>query len=151
MFVIRYVEINIDVFPGREKELIERAGSASVPQIFFNEKLVGGLVVLNSLRNSGMLEQKLKDLLSRKCPAGAPVPPVYGFDDQLEEDERMDEMVGVVRVLRQKLPIQDRMTKMKIVKNCFSGTEMVDAIMKHYEVSDRIKVNFLLLILKILV
>lgn len=135
---LRYVEINIDVFPGREKELIERAGSASVPQIFFNEKLVGGLVVLNSLRNSGMLEQKLKDLLSRKCPAGAPVPPVYGFDDQLE-DERMDEMVGVVRVLRQKLPIQDRMTKMKIVKNCFSGTEMVDAIMKHYEVSDRIK------------
>lgn len=150
MFVIRYVEINIDVFPGREKELIERAGSASVPQIFFNEKLVGGLVVLNSLRNSGMLEQKLKDLLSRKCPASAPAPPVYGFDDQSEEDEKMDEMVGIVRVLRQKLPIQDRMTKMKIVKNCFSGTEMVDAIMKHYEVSDRIKViSFLLLVLKI--
>lgn len=136
---LRYVEINIDVFPGREKELIERAGSASVPQIFFNEKLVGGLVVLNSLRNSGMLEQKLKDLLSRKCPASAPAPPVYGFDDQSEEDERMDEMVGIVRVLRQKLPIQDRMMKMKIVKNCFSGSEIVDAIMKHYEVSDRIK------------
>ncbi|KAA8532318.1 hypothetical protein F0562_032351 [Nyssa sinensis] len=128
---LRFVEINIDVYPMREKELIERTGSSSVPQIFFNEKLFGGLVALNSLRNSGMLEQRLKEMLGRKCPDDAPEAPVYGFDDP--EDERTDEMVDIVRVLRQRLPIQDRLMKMKIVKNCFAGSEMVEVIIQHLD------------------
>lgn len=124
------MEINIDVYPTREKELVERTGSSSVPQIFFNEKLFGGLVVLNSMRNSGLLEHKLKEMLGRKCPDDAPAPPVYGFDDP-DEEERTDEMIWIVRVLRQRLPIQDRLMKLKIVKNCFAGAEMVEVIVQH--------------------
>lgn len=129
---LKYVEINVDVFPNREKELISRTGSAAVPQIFFNEKLFGGLVALNSLRNSGTLEGRLKELLWKKCPESAPLPPVYGFDDH-DEEEVMDEMVATVRVLRQRLPIQDRLMKMKIVKNCFSGAEMVEVLIQHFD------------------
>lgn len=129
---LKFVEINIDVYPTREKELVERTGSSSVPQIFFNEKLFGGLVVLNSMRNSGLLEQKLKEMLGRKCPDDAPVPPVYGFDDP-EEEERTDEMVRIVRVLRQRLPIQDRLMKIKIVKNCFAGAELVEVVVQHLD------------------
>uniref|UniRef100_A0A5B7BTD1 DEP domain-containing protein n=1 Tax=Davidia involucrata TaxID=16924 RepID=A0A5B7BTD1_DAVIN len=128
---LRFVEINIDVYPMREKELIERTGSSSVPQIFFNEKLFGGLVALNSLRNCGMFEQRLKEMLERKCPDDAPAPPVYGFDDP--EEEHTDQMVGIIRVLRQRLPIQDRLMKMKIVKNCFAGSEMVEVIIQHLD------------------
>ncbi|KAL7001459.1 hypothetical protein U1Q18_002611 [Sarracenia purpurea var. burkii] len=128
---LKFVEINIDVYPVREKELAERTGSSTVPQIFFNEKLFGGLVALNSLRNSGLFEQRLKEMLGRKCPDDAPAPPVYGFDDL--EEERTDEMVDIVRVLRQKLPIQDRLMKMKIVKNCFAGAEMVEVIIQHLD------------------
>ncbi|KAK1286005.1 hypothetical protein QJS10_CPB20g01727 [Acorus calamus] len=40
---LKYEEINIDVYPYREKETIERTGSASVPQIIFNERLLGGI------------------------------------------------------------------------------------------------------------
>ncbi|KAM7463318.1 hypothetical protein LguiA_031439 [Lonicera macranthoides] len=127
---LKYVEINIDVFPTREKELRERTGSSAVPMIFFNEKFFGGLVALNSLRNSGTLEERLRDLLGRKCPDDAPAAPVYGFDDP--EEEYTDEMISIVRVLRQRLPIQDRLMKMKIVKNCFSGAEMVDLIISQY-------------------
>lgn len=127
------MEINIDVYPTREKELVERTGSSSVPQIFFNEKLFGGLVVLNSMRNSGLLEQKLKEMLGRKCPDDAPALPVYGFDDPDDEDERADEMVQIVRVLRQRLPIQDRLMKMKIVKNCFAGAELVEVVVLHLD------------------
>ncbi|XP_063940753.1 uncharacterized protein LOC108200246 isoform X2 [Daucus carota subsp. sativus] len=134
---LRYVEINIDVFPRRVKELIERTGSSSVPQIFFNEKLLGGLVALNSLRNSGMLEEKLKELLSEKCPDTAPEVPLYGIDDP--EEDRMDEMVGVVRVLRQKMFIQDRVMKLKMVRNCFCGAEMVNEILKLYAGLDRLE------------
>lgn len=128
-----YVEINIDVYPGREKELRERTGGATVPQIFFNEKLIGGLVVLNSLRNSGMLESKMVEILGRKCPEEAPAPPVYGFDEEDEVVAKQDEMAEIVRIVRLKVPIQDRIMKMKFVKNCFSGVELVEAILHHME------------------
>ncbi|XP_052206131.1 uncharacterized protein LOC127810609 isoform X2 [Diospyros lotus] len=128
---LKFVEINIDVYPTREKELVERTGTSTVPQIFFNEKLFGGLVALNSLRNSGLFEQRLKEMLGRKCPDDAPSPPVYGFDDP--EEDRTDEMVAIVRVLRQRVPIQDRLRKMKIVKNCFAGAEMVQLIVQHFD------------------
>ncbi|KAJ6839448.1 uncharacterized protein M6B38_314920 [Iris pallida] len=123
------VEINVDVFPERERELLERTGSGSVPQIFFNDRLLGGLVALNSLRNSGEFERRLREMAGRRCPDAAPKAPVYGFDDEEEaKARRTDVMMGVVRVLRQRLPIQDRIMKMKIVKNCFSGSDMVEAI-----------------------
>ncbi|KAG2537428.1 uncharacterized protein LOC120690651 [Panicum virgatum] len=127
-----YVEINLDVFPEREAELASRAGGAArVPQIFLNEKLLGGLVVLNSLRNSGEFERRVRDLAGRRCPDSAPRVPVYGFDEEAGGKE--DAMVGIVRVLRQRLPIQDRFVRVKLVKNCFSGADMVDAIVNHLE------------------
>ncbi|KAG9442377.1 hypothetical protein H6P81_018231 [Aristolochia fimbriata] len=129
---LRFVEINIDVFPGREKELVERTGSSTVPQIFLNEKLLGGLAVLNSLRNRGEFDRKVREIAGKRCPESAPSSPVYGFDDDREE-ERTDEMVGIVRMLRQRLPIQDRITKMKIVKNCFSGREMVEVLIQNLD------------------
>ncbi|KAI7986008.1 hypothetical protein LOK49_LG14G01836 [Camellia lanceoleosa] len=85
---LKFVEINIYVYPTTEKELVERTGSSSVPQIFFNKKLFGGLVALNSLRNSGLFEQRLKEMVGRKCPDDAPAALVYGFDDSKEEQTR---------------------------------------------------------------
>ncbi|KAL5232156.1 hypothetical protein ABZP36_030932 [Zizania latifolia] len=131
-----YVEINLDIFPEREAELASRAGaSARVPQIFLNEKLLGGLVVLNSLRNSGQFERRVRDLAGRRCPDAAPRVPVYGFDEANKEEDREDTMVGIVRVLRHRLPIQDRFVRVKLVKNCFSGADMVDGIVNHLECS----------------
>ncbi|TXG56944.1 hypothetical protein EZV62_018257 [Acer yangbiense] len=131
---LRFVEINIDVYREREKELIERTGGSSqVPQIFFNDKLFGGLVALNSLRNSGGFDHRLREMLGRKCSSDAPAAPVYGFDDQDQEEEKKDEMVDIIRFLRQRLPIQDRLMKMKIVKNCFSGSEMVEVLIQHLD------------------
>ncbi|KAJ8759249.1 hypothetical protein K2173_006769 [Erythroxylum novogranatense] len=129
---LRFVEINVDVYPQREKELIQRTGTSQVPQIFFNEKLFGGLVALNSLRNSGTFDQRLKELLSDKCSGEAPSSPVYGFDDP-DEEEPTDEMLAAVRLLRQKLPIQDRLMRMKLVKNCFAGNTMVDFLVHHLD------------------
>ncbi|KAK4423317.1 hypothetical protein Salat_1914500 [Sesamum alatum] len=134
---LNFVEINVDVYPGREKELIERTGAVSVPQIFFNEKLIGGLVALNSLRNSGMLEAKMEEILGRKCPEDAPAAPVYGFDEDEEAPAEADEMAAIVRVVRQRVPIQDRIMKMKFVKNCFSGGELVEALIHHLDCGRR--------------
>ncbi|CAN8269435.1 unnamed protein product [Cochlearia groenlandica] len=127
-----FLEINIDVYTEREKELIERTGSSQVPQIFFNEKHFGGLISLNSLRNSGEFDRRIKEFLSEKCSGDAPTPPLYGFDEE-SKDVCVDEMMRFVKVLRQKLPIKDRLMKMKITKNCFSGGEMVEILIDYLD------------------
>ncbi|URD83680.1 hypothetical protein MUK42_02758 [Musa troglodytarum] len=131
---IPYVEINVDVFQERDKELVERTGSPAVPAIFFNEKLLGGLVALNSLRNCGEFERRLREMAGGRCPEAAPPVPAYGFDDEEElRRERPDAMVAIVRVLRQRLPIQDRIIRMKLANNCFSGSDMVEVIISHLD------------------
>jgi len=42
---------------------------------------LGGLGALNSLRNSGGFDQRVKEMLSMKCPSddATPASPVYGF------------------------------------------------------------------------
>ncbi|KAM2989369.1 hypothetical protein FF2_003359 [Malus domestica] len=60
-------------------------------RFFFNEKLFGGLVALNSLRNGGRFDQRLEEMLSSKCPDDALAPPIYGFDD-LDEEEYKDKV-----------------------------------------------------------
>ncbi|KFK38557.1 hypothetical protein AALP_AA3G129100 [Arabis alpina] len=129
-----FSEINIDVYTERETELIQRTGNSQVPQIFFNEKHFGGLMALNSLRNSGEFDRRIKELLTEKCCGDAPAPVMYGFDDEeIGKDVVEDEMMSFVRVLRQRLPIKDRLMKMKIVKNCFSGEEMVEILIEHLD------------------
>ncbi|KAF3533334.1 hypothetical protein DY000_02043388 [Brassica cretica] len=127
-----FSEINIDVYAHRERELVERTGSSQVPQIFFNEKHFGGLMALNWLRNSGEFDRRIKELLAEKCCGDAPAPVMYGFDEE-GEGGGVDEMMSFVRVLRQKLPIKDRLMKMKIVKNCFSGAEVVEILIHHLD------------------
>nr|CAD1836193.1 unnamed protein product [Ananas comosus var. bracteatus] len=113
-----YVEINVDVFPERERELIERSGARHVPQIFLNEKLLGGLVALNSLRNSGEFERRVRDSVgTRRCPESAPSAPVYGFDGEDDEARGTD----------------GRMRWMKLVRNCFAGADLVEAIILHLD------------------
>ncbi|MED6135176.1 hypothetical protein PIB30_043794 [Stylosanthes scabra] len=137
---LRFVEINVDVYVEREKEVVDRTGSKTVPKIFFDGELVGGLVELNAMMRSGdgELERRLLREEGGKSEA-APAAPAYGFDDDVaKEDEEEGEMVRVVRVMRQRLPIQDRWIKMKVVRNCFSGTELVDFLV-HYLHSSRPK------------
>ncbi|GAV69834.1 Glutaredoxin domain-containing protein/DEP domain-containing protein/DUF547 domain-containing protein [Cephalotus follicularis] len=133
---LRFVEINMDVFPERETELMRRTGSRTVPQIFFNGSLFGGLVALNSLRNSGDFDQRLRQLLGSKCSGDEPAPPLYGFDKDPEGDST-DEMLAIVRVLRQRLPIHDRLMKLKLVKNCFAGNELVELLIHHLDCGRR--------------
>lgn len=132
---LSYVEINLDVYPMREIEVVERTGGTTVPKIFFNATLIGGLVELNALRRSGggaELEDKLKELLGGKCPESDPAvppPPVYGVDD--DEEERTDKMIGIVRILKQRLPIQDRLIRMRLVSNSFTASDLVELLEKH--------------------
>ncbi|EPS62586.1 hypothetical protein M569_12203 [Genlisea aurea] len=133
---LNFVEINVDVYPEREEELREKTGGAAVPQIFFNDTLIGGLVALNSLRNSGMLEVKMEEILSNKRSENAPTVPVYG-SGEMGDPTAEDDMAVLVRVAQHRVPIQDRVVKMKFVKNSFSGADLVEVLIHHLDCGRR--------------
>ena len=58
---IRYVEISLANEPFKREEMLKRTnGKFTVPQIFINNKYIGGFEELHSLENSGKLNNLLQ-------------------------------------------------------------------------------------------
>ncbi|KAG7033393.1 hypothetical protein SDJN02_07449, partial [Cucurbita argyrosperma subsp. argyrosperma] len=122
---LRYVEINIDVYPGRKLELENIAGSSAVPKVFFNSILIGGLNELRELDESGKLDEKI-DYLKAEAPSlEAPLPPLSGEDD-VSNSGTVDESAMIVRKMKESIVVKDRFYKMRRFTNCFLGSEAVD-------------------------
>ncbi|CAJ1974154.1 unnamed protein product [Sphenostylis stenocarpa] len=122
---LRYVEINIDVFPSRKKELEKISGSTSVPKVFFNEILIGGLSELKTLDESGKLDEKVDFLITEAPLFEAPSPPLSGEDDE-PSSGLTDEMAVIVRKMKESIAVKDRLYKMRRFTNCFIGSEAID-------------------------
>ncbi len=58
---ITYKEVDLTEDPKQKAELMERTGLKTVPQIFFNDELIGGFDNLSALDKAGELEKKLED------------------------------------------------------------------------------------------
>lgn len=121
---LRFVEVNVDIFPQRRLELEERTGTSSVPQVFFNETFVGGIDELMALESNKELDEKLKDVFENECPPTAPQAPVYGEDEP--QSVKFDEYAEVVRKLREKVQVKDRFYKMRLFSKCFVASEAVE-------------------------
>ncbi|XP_075516771.1 LOW QUALITY PROTEIN: uncharacterized protein LOC142551421 [Primulina tabacum] len=122
---LRYVEINIDVYPNRKQELEKISGSSAVPKVFFNEVLIGGLMELKILEESGKLDEKVEYVITEPPPYEAPLPPLSGEDD-LSSSGAIDELALIVRKMKGSISIKDRFYKMRRFTNCFIGSESVD-------------------------
>lgn len=120
-----YVEINIDVYPSRKQELEKIAGSTSVPKVFFNEVLIGGLGELRELEESGKLDEKIEYVITEAPSFEAPLPPLSGEDD-VSSSGAIDELALVARKMKESIIIKDRFYKMRRFTNCFLGSEAVD-------------------------
>ncbi|XP_048596226.1 uncharacterized protein LOC106430505 isoform X2 [Brassica napus] len=117
---LRYVEINIDIYPSRKQDLEKIGGSSSsdVPKVFFNEELVGSVEEIKELDESGELDEKIKHLIDEASPREAPLPPFSGEDDAsskgsdavdfLSSDQCLerDEAIEVARKLASQLFFQ---------------------------------------------
>lgn len=121
---LSFVEVNVDIFPQRKLELEERTGTASVPQVFFNETFVGGIDELNALEGKKELDEKIKEVFENECLATAPRAPVYGEDEP--DNVKLDEFAEVVRKLREKVQVKDRFYKMRLFSRCFPGSEALE-------------------------
>ncbi|XP_057503941.1 uncharacterized protein LOC130787567 isoform X2 [Actinidia eriantha] len=122
---LRYVEINIDVYPSRKLELEKIAGSSAVPRVFFNEILIGGLSELKGLDESGKLNEKIEYVIAEVPPFEAPLPPLSGEDD-MSASGAIDELAVVARKMKESIPVKDRFYKMRRFSNCVLGSEAVD-------------------------
>ena len=54
---ISFTEINLQEHPSEVQPLIERTNYRKVPQIFINDEFIGGFSELQSLKNSGTLNE----------------------------------------------------------------------------------------------
>ncbi|XP_042014384.1 uncharacterized protein LOC121762546 [Salvia splendens] len=122
---LKYVEINIDVYPSRKLELEKIAGSSVVPKVFFNDILIGGLSELKKLEDSGNLEEKIEYVLSEEPSHESPLPPLSGEDDQ-SSGGAIDELALIARKMKGSISIKDRFHKMRRYTDCFQGKDAVD-------------------------
>ncbi|XP_004301942.1 PREDICTED: uncharacterized protein LOC101305673 [Fragaria vesca subsp. vesca] len=122
---LRYTEINIDVYPSRKQELEKFSGSSTVPKVFFNEVLIGGLSELKGLEDSGKLDEKIDYLVSEAPSFEAPLPPLSGEDD-VSNSGAIDELALIVRKMKEFVVVKDRFYKMRRFTKSFSGSEAVD-------------------------
>lgn len=58
---VPYEDVRIDKDPSRRAEMIKKSGRTSVPQIFINERHVGGFDDLSVLDMEGELDNLLMD------------------------------------------------------------------------------------------
>ncbi|MBA0566128.1 hypothetical protein Golob_010973 [Gossypium lobatum] len=122
---LRYVEINIDVYPSRKLEIEKVSGSCAVPKVFLNEVLIGGLSELKGLDESGKLDEKIDFFISEAPSPEAPLPPLPGEDD-VSDNGPVDELAVIVQKMKATIVVKDRLYKMRRFTNCFLGSEAVD-------------------------
>lgn len=122
---LTYVEINIDIYPSRKLELERNTGSSTVPRVYFNDFLVGGLSELKAMNESGKLVEKIDAVINEEPSPAAPWPPLSGEDDETGSG-KIDELASIVRKMKESIIIKDRFYKMRKFNNCFLGSEAVD-------------------------
>ncbi|XP_062228486.1 uncharacterized protein LOC133926526 [Phragmites australis] len=124
---LKYVEINIDIFPSRKLELEKNTGSSTVPKVYFNDLLIGGLTELRKMEESDILDESIGLLFKEEPSSSAPLPPLPGEDDK-SGSGKIDELATIVRKMRESITPKDRFYKMRRFSNCFLGSEAVDFI-----------------------
>lgn len=122
---LTYVEINIDIYPSRKLELEKNTGSSTVPQVYFNDFLVGGLSELIAMSESGKFVEKIDIVINEEPSPASPLPPLSGEDDETGSG-KIDELASVVRKMKESIILKDRFYKMRKFNNCFVGSEAVD-------------------------
>lgn len=59
---IRYTEYRLDLMPLERDAMIRRCNQRSVPQIFINDRHIGGLDALLELESTGQLDRMTRDI-----------------------------------------------------------------------------------------
>ncbi|KAJ7363529.1 hypothetical protein OS493_009684 [Desmophyllum pertusum] len=129
---IEYMDINLDNYPERRTEAKERSGKNTVPQIFFNNRHIGGFDDFDKLAESE-LQELIREVEENPAPADAPQPPSPKSADSAKAGEEidftceLDEYAQLVNDFKGSGLIKDRRKGfIHNYKNSFVGKEAVD-------------------------
>eukprot|EP00808_Paulinella_micropora_P001166 g75009.t1 len=138
-----YYNISLNDYPEKRSDMLKLADRLTVPQVFFNDKHLGGASDLEALQESGRLHQEYKDMIST---GKGPSLPELNIPDHPPEPEAKVSPVAepivacigdksynyqqVVEKLVKGLDIKTRTYHLKSYPNVFTGTELVDFLLK---------------------
>ncbi|KAL4235616.1 hypothetical protein ACF0H5_004011 [Mactra antiquata] len=134
---IPYTDVTLDKYPQARHEMQMRTQKRTVPQIFFNDRHIGGNDDLQTLIKD---EEKWREAVEyvRSTPAGDKSPPVPDPSTAVSSDIgdiecEPDEYAALVKDLRKSGLIRDHRSVFKTYKNSFIGKEFVDWVVKTKE------------------
>lgn len=143
------VQENVDIW----KEISAWLDVHTVPQIFFNDRHIGGFSELSALEDAGELDALLLDTLSTAAPTDYP-PHLDGIlekavSSQVEEEhspntvhfveDKFDEILRRVRDPSSTLKVKNRWYHLHRFKRCFVGKDMVTWLASNYTSGDRLE------------
>jgi glutaredoxin len=155
---VPYVEVNLDRHPERRYEMQEKTGRRTVPQIFFNDKHIGGFENLKKLYEDGSLEEMLRVVAETDVPPDAPLPPSNVDSETDSADELLpsqrarltgdntgehcldctpDELASLVREIQDSRLVRTHTYHLKGYKNTIVGHELVSWFMEHKGLASR--------------
>jgi len=135
---LNYIDVNLDKNSLARQKVIEMTGQKTVPQVFFNERHVGGWDNLSKLS-----KEELNDLINlveqNEPPKEAPNPSDWmEADDETEVGKDMlefhcelDEYAELTKELRDSGIVGDHWKNLKNYKSSFVGKEAVDWLVKY--------------------
>ncbi|XP_046848740.1 uncharacterized protein LOC124442286 isoform X2 [Xenia sp. Carnegie-2017] len=134
---LEFVEINLDVYKTRRKDMKQRTGRKTVPQIFFNAEHVGGFSDFDSLTKES-LDQLIKLVNENEALDDAPPLPEGPEDKEgFEVSEftcELDEYAELVKQIKASGIVKSNGSFLWSYKNTFKGKELVDWLVSSKEV-----------------
>ncbi|XP_065175504.1 uncharacterized protein LOC135805404 [Sycon ciliatum] len=135
---IPYHDINLDAFPDLRADMQERTKKTSVPQIFFNNKHLGGWDDFAEAEFKGTFSEFLGEVADNEVPAEAPQLPVMQrteSGDDCDMSFGIDEYYQLVLDIRKSGLIGDHRYHLRNYKNSFVGSELVDWLVANKNMS----------------
>lgn len=141
-----YYEVNLTDYPEKRADMLKLADRLTVPQLFFNNKHLGGASDLAALNDQGVLETLYAEM--QNSGEEGPGDPLFDRPDyppKLEDPvpERTEELIcigdqclnytEVNDQLLAHLEIKDRKYRLFRYRKCFVATEFVDMLLARFK------------------
>lgn len=135
---VPYTDVRLDLFPHIKDQVMEKSGMRTVPQIYFNTKLVGGNDELQKLFNdSAALEKTLKEVRENPMPKDGLIIPdpstAVAEADFFAIQCEPDEYFALVNQMREFKIVRTHGNLIKSHKNAFSGQDFLTWVQKEKE------------------
>eukprot|EP00041_Stephanoeca_diplocostata_P015389 m.293432 g.293432 ORF g.293432 m.293432 type:complete len:508 (-) comp20019_c0_seq1:242-1765(-) len=143
-----YTNINLSAYPEKRADMLKLADRLTVPQIFFNEKHVGGATDFDYVLEEGWGDTEYKELIAAPDPTAPEIQaPTYEPKPQPKQTRRQEEIVCIgekcltyndmVHLLETEVDIQDRTYRASLYRKCFIGRDFVTFLVDKYQLKSR--------------